>query len=56
MLLKTDVSQPRGAIAKLGDFGLARVLGAAGAAVNTHGAGSVNHVGAPLCFGGGGGG
>lgn len=49
MLLKTDVCQPRGYIAKLGDFGLARVLGPSGTVLNAACAGTVNHL-APELF------
>jgi serine/threonine protein kinase len=49
VLLKSSPAQPRGYIAKLGDFGLAKVLGAADATVNVCGAGTVNHL-APELF------
>ncbi|GBF94658.1 hypothetical protein Rsub_07394 [Raphidocelis subcapitata] len=49
VLLKTEVSQPRGYIAKLGDFGLARVLGPSGTVLNAACAGTVNHL-APELF------
>ena len=49
VLLKSEVSQPRGYIAKLGDFGLAKVLGTADAVVNVSCTGTVNHL-APELF------
>ncbi|KAI8473776.1 MAG: kinase-like domain-containing protein [Monoraphidium minutum] len=49
VLLKSEVSQPRGYISKLADFGLAKVLGAAGAATNVACAGTVTHL-APELF------
>ena len=49
VLLKTDVAQPCGYIAKLSDFGLTKVLGASDAAVNVHCTGTVSHL-APEMF------
>lgn len=44
VLLKSDAARPLGFVAKLSDFGLARVLGDAAAAVNVSGAGTVTHL------------
>jgi serine/threonine protein kinase len=49
VLLRSEVSQPRGYITKLGDFGLAKVLGSSDAVVNVSGTGTVNHL-APELF------
>ena len=49
VMLKSEISQPRGYIAKLGDFGLAKVLGSSDALVNVSCTGTVNHL-APELF------
>lgn len=49
VLLKGAPAQPCGYISKLADFGLVKVLGAANAAINVNGAGTVSHL-APELF------
>jgi serine/threonine protein kinase len=49
VLLKSEVSQPRGYISKLADFGLVKVLGSGDAVVNVACAGTVTHL-APELF------